>query len=513
MKNKVYIGKIVSIEGLKVIIEITEENIANKLISNEGNNEFVVSIEKLVYSTLPNGKKGIARINKIFDKNTFSEKSIYKKKEEKYLIEAELIGVYDDFIKSFKYGINDFPIIGSSVYSVDRYIYKSFYNLDSTNKLKIGKSIINNFSIYANPDILFGKHLGVFGNTGSGKTCTIASVIQGLKIEDRVVPHKKISPKIIIFDSNNEYKAAFNDSKFQAKVIEKTQLNLPHYELGITEYYKFLKASDGVQAPVLKTAIRKLRNLNGGKEFNFTDLPDFINDVIKEKSTIDGKINDWDYKRWYGWVSTMNNRIETIIESENMLNIINDSSKVNNTIDEIFSSDDEIIIIETDFDKEELDIVLFLFSKLLYNKSISNKINLKNEHTVLLLEEAHRYLNKEDQEDYKLGSFYLERLAREGRKFGISLILSSQRPSEISKTVVSQCNSFIIHKITNKFDLDFVYKILESNNKDLLSFLPGLENQSAIISGEAFSNSEIIKVCKASPLPNSEDPNVIDSWS
>ncbi len=206
----------------------------------------------------------------------------------------------------------------------------------------------------------------------------------------------------------------------------------------------------------------------------------------------------------------MINRIQQIVEDERIIGII-DSDR--NTVNEIFDKNDEseIILIEADFDRDELDIIMFLLSKLIYKQTtILRETNLLN--ILLVFEEAHRYINENDINDYSLGNYYIERLAREGRKFGIGIIISSQRPSELSKTVLSQCNSYIIHRITNRNDLDFINKTLSSGNTELLNIIPGLERQYAVIIGEAFNYSDIIKISTASPTPNSADPEVIKSW-
>ena len=153
-----------------------------------------------------------------------------------------------------------------------------------------------------------------------------------------------------------------------------------------------------------------------------------------------------------------------------------------------------------------------MFSKLVYQWSVENRDKENRKNIVLLFEEAHRFINEEDADEYRLGNYYIERLAREGRKFGIGLIISSQRPSELSRTVVSQCNSFIIHRITNKSDLDVINRILSTQSKDLISIIPGLEKQYAIVIGEAFGYSDVIKVFDAIPTPRSDDPKVIYSW-
>lgn len=495
------IGKIIRIDGINIIIEITERDIASKLSIKSGTVDFAVSINKLVFSNLPNNKKIVGKITKIYDKSIFEKDTIFSNSLEKFLIEIELVGIYDEFIERFDSGINTFPIIGSDVFSVNNNIKNAVININTKYKLEIGKRYDDsNISICTNPDVLFGKHLGIFGNTGTGKTCTIASLIQGLKrrlsSEGEIIISR---PKIIIFDSNNEYSKAFIESEFKVKIIEKEDLKLPHYYLSYTEYYKFLNASQGVQMPVLKSVIQELKG--NGESFKFSDLPTKIQIFINNKG-----VNDYGKNQWQNYTNTMINRIEKIIEDKRLMDVIETDI---NTVKEIIESNDEIILIQSDFDKDELDIIMFLFSKILYKWSVENR-NKKN--ILLLFEEAHRYINEEDKEDYKLGNYYIERLAREGRKFGISLIISSQRPSEISQTVISQCNSFIVHRITNKRDLDLINKIISSNNQSILSMVSGLEKQYAIIIGEAFGYSDIIKIFDAFPTPESDDPKVIDNW-
>ena len=510
------IGRIMKIEGISVRIELTENEYANKLTVFMGNNDYIISINKLIYSELPNGKKIIARIKEITDRNIFEKENIFATPFNKILVDADLIGIYDDFLKKFDTGINHFPIIGSEVFPIEEQIYQAVLRIDSDWRLEVGTSFNDSkLTVAADPDILFGKHLGVFGNTGTGKTCTIASLIQGLKKRtfnnrDNSIP--KLRPKIIIFDSNNEYYRAFDTGDFKIRTVKKEELKLPHYYLSFSEYVKFLGASQGVQAPVLKEAIHKLKNEENDR-FRFSDLPGTIEEILKEKSREGNSQNPngerISYSQWYGWNSTLINRIQRVIEDKNLINILDSDS---NTVFDILESDDEIVLIQADFDKSELDIVIYLFSKLVYQWSVENRDKENRKNIVLLFEEAHRFINEEDADEYRLGNYYIERLAREGRKFGIGLIISSQRPSELSRTVVSQCNSFIIHRITNKSDLDVINRILSTQSKDLISIIPGLEKQYAIVIGEAFGYSDVIKVFDAIPTPRSDDPKVIYSW-
>jgi DNA helicase HerA-like ATPase len=132
---------------------------------------------------------------------------------------------------------------------------------------------------------------------------------------------------------------------------------------------------------------------------------------------------------------------------------------------------------------------------------------------ILALEEAQNYIpekNKKDKESISKKVF--ERIAREGRKYGISLIVSSQRPFELSKTVLSQCNSFIIHRLQNPEDQKYVRQLVSSANEDILQQLPILPQQHAIIMGDAVRTPVQVKIRTVSPTPNSSDPKFIENW-
>ena len=507
LQENIIIGKVVKIDGLNITVEITREQDIRKILLQWNIKDYLVSIHKYVFAFLPNNRKIIARITKVFDKELFKLDNIYDKEHPKYLIEANLTAIYDDFTKKLDTGINTFPIIGTDVFVLDNIIYKQLLTVTSDYKLEIGQSFIDeSLIVTANPDILFGKHLGVFGNTGTGKSCTVASIIQGMKrrLFDKEGNKVLVKPKVIIFDANNEYKQAFSDEEFKVNYIPKEEIKLPHHALSMSEYVQFFEAASGVQAPVLAEAIIALKDDNGF--FDLNDLSEAIEEVIQGKGAGDDRNKAFSYNQWRGWVATMVNRIERITSDKLLQSIINTDQ---NIVANILDSEDEITIIEADFDRRELDILIFIFSKLLYKRAVEDD---GDKNILIVFEEAHRYINEDDAEDYSLGNFYIERLAREGRKFSLSLIISSQRPSELSKTVLSQCNSFIIHRITNKNDLEFVSKVVRADNSELLKVIPGLERQYAITTGEAFSYSDIVKIADAKPVTDSQDPEVINNW-
>lgn len=133
---------------------------------------------------------------------------------------------------------------------------------------------------------------------------------------------------------------------------------------------------------------------------------------------------------------------------------------------------------------------------------------------VIALEEAQNYIPEKNQgEKESIAKKVFERIAREGRKYGISLLVTSQRPSELSKTVLSQCNSFIIHRLQNPEDQKYVRQLVSAANEDILQQLPILPQQHVIIMGDAVRTPVQAKMNTANPVPNSHNPEFIANWT
>lgn len=140
--------------------------------------------------------------------------------------------------------------------------------------------------------------------------------------------------------------------------------------------------------------------------------------------------------------------------------------------------------------------------------------------TVLVMEEAHTFIKryKEDIENHDAASIccqVFEKIAREGRKFGLGLVLSSQRPSELSPTVLSQCNSYLLHRISNDRDQELVHRLVPDNLKGLLRELPSLPSQNAILLGWASELPVLVKMndLPKSQQPHSDDPDFWNVWT
>lgn len=140
--------------------------------------------------------------------------------------------------------------------------------------------------------------------------------------------------------------------------------------------------------------------------------------------------------------------------------------------------------------------------------------NRRGEYPIaLILEEAQNYIPEVDKNGKKsITKKVFEKIAREGRKFGVSLIVSSQRPSELSKTILSQCNTFIVHKLQNPEDQRYIRQIVSSANEELLNQLPILPQQHAIIMGEAVRTPSQVKINDITKKPDSNNPKFIEQW-
>jgi len=135
--------------------------------------------------------------------------------------------------------------------------------------------------------------------------------------------------------------------------------------------------------------------------------------------------------------------------------------------------------------------------------------------TAIILEEAHRYIPSGPNlsERQQRAKEVFERIAKEGRKYGLSLLVASQRPSELSKTVLSQCNSFIVHRIQNPEDKEYFKSIMPSVSRDLLDQLPALAQQNALIIGDCVTIPVQVRINDVDPKPDSRDPDFFTQWS
>ena len=534
-----------------------------------------------------------------------------------------------DEVLNFEFGVSVYPTLYSDVLYIKEKELDTIFKTDNVKikickstdtdckkencdcnyrytSLPIGKStIFPDYEVKLDIDKFFGSHSAILGNTGSGKSCTIASMIQTLyKLEK----NSAAGSTFILLDVNGEYRQAFQklneiNSNIEVKNFtiddipesDKSVLNkfiLPHWFLNIDEWALLLKASEKSQLPLLRNALGFTQNLSQeafhhiyacsimyvydnwdspvakrqrvisllGKA-NFSPAVDFssytqygnwngngtevafkngVRSFIKEDIVIDPKYNSEQfefaelgqaienailYEEYHGnkqirdYCSSMMTRFKSIREREDFNFLTKNNEKIDSQeyLNQFLGIDSttkksQIIIIDLNSANDEMvEVISCVLSRMIFEKLRTAKE--RNKYPVnLVLEEAHRYISNDSGKVFGDANKIFERIAKEGRKYGMFLLVSSQRPSELSKTVLSQCSNFIVHRIQNPEDLSHIRQITPHISETILRRMPSIPTQHALIFGHAVNLPTTFKVNEADPKPKSDNNEISKNW-
>lgn len=426
-----------------------------------------------------------------------------------------LIGTFNPLKIKFKKGIDYFPTLNSDVFTVEEKHLEAIYNSSiksNTPTLHIGNDIyFSEVKINCDPNILFGKHCAIFGNTGSGKSCTVTSILQGIYLDKNRLENttnKKL--KTIIIDSNEEYSEIFNTTENSKSIKpswvvlkDYSNLELSHKDLSFYELTELLKEDSPNVTPYLKEAVCKLKKSSNADSQVYYE---FFKLEIEIESAVPLDKNGKKDSFTIGFLKHIIKRIKHYSSDERFDAVFN---KQGNTIEDFLNSSHEtVLILSLKVSNDILALLVYMISKSIFNYKV-NSTNRQKDNILFVLEEAHRYISTTSSD--QTNNYYIDKLAREGRKFGVNLMVSTQRPSEVSNTVISQCNSLIVHKITNNRDLEFIRNTIEYDDKNQIDLLTSLKQQEALVLGEAFAFSSLIKIADADPTPESETPKIFTS--
>ena len=419
----------------------------------------------------------------------------------------------------------------------------------------------------------FSKHIGVVGSTGSGKSCTVAKILQeGTKgSEGQVATGVLNNSHVIIFDLHGEYGPAFP----QARLIGVDNLRLPYWMMNseeleemfiesneenshnqISQFRQAVTANKRAHAPAgakvsydspvyfsLKEVVVYLDNLNRevigrspGEGRPKLDDGSFINDRATEyfvrrdftetgqaagRKATNGPFNG-EFERFLM-------RLQARVEDTRLDFLLNpvDSAGDELTTDDFASILESVtgygedktnvtIIDLSGIPFEVLSVVVSLMSRLIFTLAF----HLKREGVtgdrdlpfLLVYEEAHNYVPKSEGAKYGSVKKAIERIAKEGRKYGISMMIVSQRPSEISETVFSQCNNFVAMRLTNPNDQRYVQRLLPDNLAAVTDSLPSLERQEVIVIGDSVLVPSLMHVDDITDKPDSRDIRFHSEW-
>jgi len=456
------------------------------------------------------------------------------KKEKRYIIEVMPLGILNNG-KFTRGGDNiAIPPKSAKVASLDdiKAIYES--SIDEKEKFEFS-SLSRNRSIRVsvNGDKFFNKHIAVVGSTGSGKSHTVSKLIQNAVSVKEGTYSGLNNSHIIIFDIHSEYQSAFPDAQY----LDISNLVIPYWLLNSEELEDFFldtEANDHNQRNVFKEAvvIYKKENITDSqlKEKVHYDSP-ILFDIAKVFTYVDDKNNEMvdgarDKKAGplNGKLSNFVNRLENKINDIRLDFLLGAKAKTitfEETLRQFLSykadSTSNVTIIDlSGVPFEVLNITVSLISRLLFEFSFYSKkyhVTKASETPLLLVyEEAHKYVPKSNLSKFRSSTLAIERIVKEGRKYGVTAMIVSQRPSEISETIFSQCSNFIAMRLTNPNDQSYVSKLLPDTLNALIDTLPSLQQGEAILIGEAIVMPSLIYMDKCNPEPSSSDIKYLQVW-
>lgn len=543
----------------------------------------------------------------------------------------------------FSRGIEIFPTVADPVLMPTQAQLKAIVESGGSRRVKIGVSpMAGNSEIYVDPDRIFGRHMAVLGNTGSGKSCSVAGLIRWSIEAAKSGTRDKPNTRFIILDPNGEFTKSFSDmdnvhvfGAEQNQQLGIEQLQVPLWLWNSDEWIAFTQATGRAQKPTLIQALRSVRDGESGEknaerismrrflktlvkitlqaikdgspwgkfpqnkafflklkkwkedlvvEESFsaqektaiTKLVEYLDNIIRSKedeknnfdlsklevekfcnllqdalitfggsykniSPMDENIprpfsgNDFlrsiesyaEIMNTSDYVETMITRVETLLSDAKLSPVISSNSEItlNNWLDQYIcpsnKSDGSIIVIDLSLLPADVTHIIVSVMARITLEALQRYRRDKNGDVlpvVLVMEEAHTFIKKYNYEDNEsaaaMCSRVFEKIAREGRKYGLGLILSSQRPSELSPTVISQCNSFLLHRISNDRDQELVGRLVPDNLRGLLRELPSLPSRNAVLLGWASEMPVMVRMnyLEDKYRPKSDDPQFWRSW-
>lgn len=540
----------------------------------------------------------------------------------------------------FRFGVSVFPsLYADALYALDKELDRIFDTSPAWEKssgpdggdcvpveatrlriLEIGRSVVfEDYKVKVRIDEFFGGHAAVLGNTGSGKSCTVASILQ--ELFEKPEEHHARGATFVVLDVNGEYHQAFGELGNRGVIgVDRLILDgtaaadrfrIPHWFLDLSEWELLLQASERTQVPILRMALG-LATLFGGaadqqlNEIRNHILAKCITQILSDESppgaketrilgilqrfrtaeissatigdkiavsygnmdhiedafvylvgddgqsgyTIaDFKLPDYSnspfdfealgdaidlallYEEAHGnrqirdYCSQMVTRFKALLEREDYAFLRHAATGVPKDTAPFLArllglssmpgghvKASQIVIIDMNAVEDEVvELVSAVVARMIFR--LLRRADPRSRFPVhLLLEEAHRYISSTPSRYALDAGRVFERIAKEGRKYGLFLMVASQRPSELSKTVLSQCSNFVVHRIQNPDDLSQIRQMSPSISEGVLRRLPTLPKQYALVFGNSVNLPTTFKVRSARPLPASDDAKIVDLW-
>lgn len=449
------------------------------------------------------------------------------------IVEADLFGEGEwvhgasgEWELRFERGVSTYPLPQQTVYLTPKAELRFIYGKAKGAVVQLGQHVGSGGTpCLADLNELLGKHTAVLGSTGAGKSGTVAAIIHSILERGDKNSYEKWKPRIIILDPHGEYGTAFADHTKLSS--DDGTLTLPYWLLNFQETVALLIGKTEFvatsQANIVKSALMAARE-EGAQQLGLDANSITVDSPVPYNlSTLKAKI-DADKPPQASKQDSHNSilqKLEVLMTDARLRFMMaewNDSGNdpFPEVIKQLTGDGPQPRIVDlSGVPNEVAGVSSAVIARTLFNLKIwQTQPERESDPVLLVCEEAHRYVPNRGEAQYEAAQEAIRRIAKEGRKYGVGLLLVSQRPSEVEATVLSQCNSWIVLRITNDADREHVRSILPDSMSGLTKMLSGLRRQEAIFVGQAamLPSRILIRDLKPEQLPKSNDIDFDKGW-
>lgn len=437
----------------------------------------------------------------------------------------------------FERGVGQYPTTGAEVYAIGSAEITKMFERFHNEGFEVGFLTTHpSIKVSLHASNLFGRHVAILGQTGSGKSWTVASIVQKAVAE---------MPKahIIVLDLHGEYcwkredgtrHYAFDDAI--VRHVDARELEIPYWLMTFAELCDLLIEHSEREA-TNQTAFFRDCLLAGRQAENTRATPpldlarvtvdtpiyfplDELLDKVQNKNI--ERVGDGKGRQgpMFGNFDRFLMRIESKLNDSRYDFLLkpqarNTSASLSGLLrDFVGLGDPKVAVTVIDLSSVPFDVrptVAAQIGRLAFEFNYWNP-EYREFPILLLCEEAHAYIPRARESQFAGSRKSMERIAKEGRKYGVGLGIVSQRPHEVSETVLAQCGTFVCLRITNPDDQAYVRRLVPESEGDLVSILAGLGRGEAIVLGEAVPLPTRLQFDKPNPTPNSDDIDFYGKW-
>jgi len=426
---------------------------------------------------------------------------------------------------SFERGVAIYPTTGAEVHAVASVEVDAMFRRYREKNFDIGAVSTNpSIRVHLDPSPMFGRHCAILGQTGSGKSWTVATILQKAVA---IMPRAHI----ILLDLHGEYRDAFPQPV--ARIVDATQLEIPYWLMTYVELTDLLidrsEMSAHNQTAFFRETLNSLKQTEGGRlglPRTTVDTPVFfaLDDLRAAVHTENTRMVAGDRGQKKGpmhgdfdrFLMRLDSRLNDMRYNFLLRPVLrtNSNSLEGLLRDFIGLGAQKAAITVIDMSPVPFDVRPTVTAQI---GRLAFELNYWNpqyaEFPILLVcEEAHAYITRDTDTKYEGARKSMERIAKEGRKYGVGLTVISQRPHELSETVLSQCGTFLCLRITNPGDQDYVRRLVPEAEQDLVNILAGLRRGEALVLGEATPLPTRVQIDVPNPTPRSDDVDFYRHW-